>query len=125
MFQKFRERLEKASPEEREKFKENLKRWKEMGDDERREFQKRAMEENDRLRKNVDEALQKLGLKLDEDQREVFALRYRQERRKLEQTLCKEVDEKRKAGVDGILQQLKTEFTNPPKASPTPVATPQ
>jgi len=122
MFQKFRQRLEQMSPEERQKFKDNWRRWKEMGDDERREWQKRAMEEHDKLKQNVDEALGKLGLKLDEDQREVFALRYRQERRKLEQSLCKEMDEKRKAGVEDILQRLKTEFSNPPK--PEPSATP-
>jgi hypothetical protein len=127
MFQKFRERLEQMSPEERQKFKDNWKRWKEMGDDERKDWQKRAMEERDRLKQNVDDALSKLGLKLDDDQREVFALRYRQERRKLEQSLCKEMDEKREAGVDEILQRLKTEFSNSPKPTPkpTPAATPQ
>jgi hypothetical protein len=125
MVQKFRKKLEDMSPEERQRFKENLKRWKEMGEDERKDMQKRAIEERERVRKNVDEAIEKLGLKLDQDQREVFALRYRQERHKLEQTVCKEMDEKRKAGVEDILQRLKVEFSNPPKPAPAPAATPQ
>jgi hypothetical protein len=125
MMEKFRAKLEKMSPEERQKFKENFKRWKEMGDDERRDWQKRAMEEHERLRRNVDEALAKLGLTLDKDQREVFMLRYKQERRKLEQSLCREMDEKRKAGVEAILQKLKAEFSGAakPGASPTPAPT--
>ncbi|MGH8046879.1 MAG: hypothetical protein ACREKL_06505 [Chthoniobacterales bacterium] len=124
MFQKFRERLEQMSPEERQKFKDNWMRWKQMGDGERNDWQKRAMEERERIKKNIDEAVAKLGLKLDEDQREVFALRYRQERHKLEQALSQEIDQKRKAGIEKIMQGLKAEFSNQPKASPSPAGTP-
>lgn len=123
---RFKKRLEQMSPEERKHFQDNWKRWKEMNDGERRDWQKRAVEERDKLKKNVDEAIAKLGLRLDDDQREVFALRYHQERRKLEQSLCEEMQKKRDAGIDGILQKLKAEFSAP-KASPSPApgATPQ
>ena len=125
MMQKFRKRMDQMSPEDRERFKANWDRWKQMSDQERADWKNRAMAERDRLRKVVDDAIAKLGLKLDDDQREVFALRYRQERRKLEQSLCQEMDAKRKAGDEEILQKLKEEFSAKPKAAPSPAATPQ
>jgi len=118
---RFKKKLEQMTPEERQHFQDNWKRWREMNDGERRDWQKRAMDEREHLKHNIDDAIAALGLKLDADRREVFALRYRQERRKLEQQISEETEAKRKAGIDDILARLKAEFSTP---KPAPAATP-
>lgn len=117
---KFKERLEKMSPEERKHFEENWKRWKEMGDRERKEWQRRTAEARERMEKAVDETLQKLELTLDADRREVFALRYRQERKKIEEELCREMGERRQEMIEQMQQRLKSEFTG--GGQPAPIA---
>ncbi len=125
-FLRFKKKLDTMSPEERKHFQDNWKRWREMGEGERRDWQKRAMEERARLKQNVADAIARIGLQLDDDQREVFALRYHQERRKLEQGLCEEMKKKREAGIEEMLSKLKTEFSTAGAAgSPIPAATPQ
>jgi hypothetical protein len=113
------------APEEREQFRKNWQHWKEMGQREQKNWKQRAAEEHERVRKTVDEAIAKIGLKLNNDQKEVFALRYRQERRKIEEQLRKEIDAARKQRIDEMLANLKAEFSAPapaatPAASPTP-----
>lgn len=120
---KFKERLEKMSPEERKHFEENWKRWREMGEHERKEWQRRAAEARERMEKAIDETLARLELTLDKDRREVFALRYRQERKKIEEQLCKEMGERRQEMIDGMLQQLKTEFSGDSKQPEAPAST--
>jgi hypothetical protein len=116
-FQRFKKRLEQMSPEERERFKENWKHWKEMGDHEREEFRQRAAREHACMEQVIDDAIAKLGLTLDSDRKEVFALRYKQERRKIEEALCQEMKAKREQQLDDMLQRLKTEFTAPKPAA--------
>jgi hypothetical protein len=116
---RFKKKMDQMSPEEREHFQENWKRWKQMGDGERKDWQQRAMDERERIKKVIDDTISKLGLKLDDDQREVFVLRYRQERRKIEEQLRSEMDAKRQAEVNEMLQRLKVEFSTP-KPAPAP-----
>lgn len=118
---RFKKRLEQMTPEERQHFQDNWKRWKQMGAGEQKDWQGRAMEERERVKKVIDDTIQKLGLKLDGDQREVFVLRYRQERRKIEEQLCKEIDAKRESEINDMLQRLKAEFSMP-KPTPAPAA---
>jgi hypothetical protein len=68
---------------------------------------------------SVTEAYQKSGLRLNEDGREVFRKLYLQERRKLEEQLAKETQEKRQKGDAAIVEKLKKEFANSPNASTT------
>ncbi len=120
---RFKKRLEQMSPDERQHFLDNWKRWKEMGDGERKDWQQRAMDERNRMKKVIDDAIQGLGLKLDDDQREVFVLRYRQERRKIEEQLCQEMTAKRESEINEMLQRLKNEFSAPrPTPTPAPAA---
>jgi hypothetical protein len=119
-FKAFRDKLDKMSPKEREQFKQNWQRWKEMGDRERKDWQQRACEERDRVKKCIDEAIAKAGLTLDNDQREVFVVRYRQERRKIEEQLRQEMDAKRQEKIDEMLARLKTEFSTAPKPAASP-----
>jgi len=116
------------TPEERERFKENWQRWKEMGDREKAEFKQRAAQEHAWMDKTIDDAVAKLGLTLDHDQKEVFALRYKQERRKIEEAICQEMRAKRDQQLNDMLQRLKVEFSTPKPAatpSPSPAGQPQ
>ena len=65
------------------------------------------------------EAYQKSGLRLNEDGRELFRKLYLQERRKLEEQIAKETQEKRQKGDAAIVEKLKKEFANLPNASST------
>lgn len=125
---RFKKRLEEMSPDERQHFQDNWKRWKQMGEGEQKDWQGRAAEERERMKKVIDDTIQKLGLKLDADQREVFVLRYRQERRKIEEQLRKEMDDKRESEINEMLQRLKGEFSTakpaPAPGTAKPAATP-
>jgi phage regulator Rha-like protein len=67
----------------------------------------------------VTEAYQKSGLHLTETQRVQFRKRYVEERKKLEEELAKESQERRTAANTTIIEQLKKEFSTP-KQSPSP-----
>jgi hypothetical protein len=123
-FECFKKRLAQMSPEERQRFEKNWERWKAMDDRERQEWKQRAMEARQRMKQTVDQAIAGLGLQLTDDQRQVFTLRYFQERRKIEEELCKEMSAKRDQMLADMLQRLKTEFNEPKSASPTPAASP-
>jgi len=118
---RFKKRLEQMSPEDRQHFQENWQRWKQMGANEQKDWQNRAKDDRERMKKVIDDAIQKTGLKLDDDQREVFVLRYRQERRKIEEQLHQEMDAKRESEIADMLQRLKSEFSTP-KPTPAPAA---
>lgn len=125
--ERFKRRLEKLSPEERERFQKNWDRWKAMGEKERDELRQRAEVERERVRRTIDDAIARAGLTLDKDQREVFAVRYRQERRKIEEDLRREFERVRSARIDQVLEKLKAEFTPArpaAEASPSPSASP-
>ncbi len=121
--QEAQRRIEQLPPEEREAFKRNLRIWRDLSPEEREDVRK---DENDRIREEVDKALQQSGLHLDKDQREVFALRYRQERRKLERELQEKVTAERARRLPSLVDGLKREFAERSAAVPTPaVSSPQ
>ncbi len=120
MVTRFRQKIEQMDPKDRERFRANWERWKEMDDKERADWKKRAAAEKDRLKKGVDEAIAKTGLTLTAEQREAFARRYRQERCKIEEQLCKEMNGKRQEKIGAMLEQLKAEFSPAAAASPSP-----
>ena len=116
--QEAKRRVEQLPPEEQEKFKSNLRVWKELSPEEREAVRKEA---NERIRAEVEKAFQESGLHLDKDQREVFGLRYRQERRKLERDLQEKLEAERARRLPAVIDGLKREFANKQDAS-TPVA---
>ena len=112
------ERLARMTPEERETFKRNLHTWQQLPPEERQAVRKLA---NERNREEILNALRESGLQLNDDQREVFALRYLQERRKLERDIQEQAATERARRLPQILSQLKREFV-PEKAAPSPVS---
>jgi hypothetical protein len=110
--------LERLSPEEKEQFKQNLQRWREMPQSERQMMLDREKMRHERMQKEVDEAIRSSGLQLDKDQREVYMLRYTQERRKIEEQLRREMEEKRKPLLMEMVGRLKMEFSTPKPPAP-------
>lgn len=119
---KRRRAFERLSPEEREKFRENFERWKNLPPDERRALRDGEQFRRQKIEREIDEAIKTSGLQLDADRRQVFALRYTQERRKIEEQIHKEIEQKRKPLLDAVVARLKTEFST--ASSPAPSASP-
>ncbi len=113
---------EKLPPEDKQRVRENLERWKEMSPEERETMRVREQQRRQKMLKETNDAIASSGLKLDADQRQVYALRYAQERRKVEEKLRKEMEEKRKTLIEEVIQALKAEFNRPP--APSPATTP-
>jgi hypothetical protein len=115
-----RRSIEQLTPDQQQKVLQNLHRWLALSPDERDVLRQRQRVRQQKEEESVAEAYQKSGLHLNEDQREKFHKLYLQERRKLEEQLAKETQEKRQKGELAIIEQLKKEFTASPSASATP-----
>jgi len=85
-----------------------------MPAEERELFRDRELFRREKIAQEIQAAIGKSSLRLNDDEREVYALRYTQERRKIEESLHKEMDQKRQSMVGEMLARLKVEFsTNP------------
>jgi hypothetical protein len=100
----------------------NLHRWQALSPEERDYLRQQERIRSQKREESVVEAYQKSGLHLNEAQRLQFRKRYLEERRKLEEELAKESQERRLAGNTTIIENLKKEFGTP-KSSPTPTPT--
>ncbi len=108
--------FEQLSADQKNKFLDNLDQWRTMSPEEQELFRDRELFRNEKIAEEIQDAVNKSGLRLDDDQREVYSLRYTQERRKIEQALRKEMDQKRQVMVSAMLAKLKQEFSSPPPA---------
>jgi hypothetical protein len=127
-FEQARRVFDQLPPEQRQRFRENLERWSKLPPEERDVLRKNAEVRGAKIARDIDEAIRKAGLQLDPDRRQVFALRYAQERRKIEEQLRKEMEEKRQPMMRDMIERLKNEFKNAsassPSLSPSPTASP-
>lgn len=114
--------LEGVPVAEREAFLRNLQRWRAMPQAEREAIRQQFRIKNDQRRVEAERALADTGLQLGPDQREVFLLRYQQERRKLERELREALRAERARRLPEVNARLKREFT--PAASPSPSPSP-
>jgi len=114
--------FEQLSPDQKKKFLDNLDQWKSMSPEEQELMRDRELFRREKIALEIQQALGKSGLHLDDDQRAVYILRYTQERRKIEEALHKEMDAKRQVMVDAMLARLKVEFSSPPPPPITPPA---
>jgi catalase len=119
-FEDARRIFEKFSPEERAHFRENFQRWKDMPDQEKGAMRDREQMRREKIAKEIEDSIQKSGLQLDADRREVYALRYAQERRKIEDKLRREMETKRDALLQEVLGRLKVEFSSSSAAATSP-----
>jgi len=120
-FRPMHERMSELSPEDRQRFEKNAQRWAQMSPEERSMLRERENVRRERLKREGEDALRGTGLTLDGARREQFQIRYMQERRKLEQSLHKEIEEKRQQQLTPIIERLKKEFESQ-QASPAATA---
>jgi hypothetical protein len=120
--------LDQLAPDDRDAFVHNLEIWRSLPMEERESLRKEA---GARVHAEVEKALQESGLHLDQDRREVFALRYTQERRKLERNIQRQAAAERARQLPEILARLRVEFgagavspapAYPASPSPAPAA---
>jgi hypothetical protein len=123
-FRPMRERMSELSPEDRQRFERNAQRWMQMSPQEHAMLRERENYRRERVRREADDALRDSGLTLDAARREQFHLRYTQERRKLEQALHQEIEEKRQQQLAPIVERLKKEFQSQQTPAPTASASP-
>lgn len=109
--QNVRRAIEALSPEQRKRFEENFHKWANLPPDEKKALRDREELRRKRMAEEIQDALAKTGLTLSEEQKAQFARRYAEERRKLEEELRREMNEKRQPRLENIVGQLKKEFS--------------
>ena len=114
-----RKAIEALTPEQRQRFSENLLRWSQMPPEEKKSLRDREEVRKKSMTQELDTAIAESGLQLDGDRREQFMKRYGEERRKIEEQLRKEMSEKRKPLLRELIARLKAEFSSP-APSPAP-----
>jgi hypothetical protein len=114
-----RKAFDQLSPEQQEKVLLNLLRWQELSQDEREVLRQRERVQRQKQEASINEAYQKSGLQLTDEQRAMFRKRYLQERHRLEEQLAHEIQEKRQTGIAAIVETLKKEFSSPRPATGT------
>jgi hypothetical protein len=110
-FELLRKAFDQLSPEQQEKVLLNLLRWQELSQDEREVLRQRERVQHQKQEASINEAYQKSGLQLNDEQRALFRKRYLQERHRLEEQLAHDVQEKRQIGIAAIVETLKKEFS--------------
>ena len=110
-FGNVRRALEALTPEQRQRFIENFKRWSNLPPEEKKALADREGMRRKKIAEEIDRAIDESGLTLDGERRALFAKRYGEERRRVEEHLHKELEEKRQALVRDIMARLKVEFS--------------
>lgn len=120
-FANVRKALDELTPEQRKRFQENFLRWSNLSPEEKKALRDREEMRKKFMEQEVMAAIQEVGLTLDGERRAQFIQRYGQERKKIEEQLRKEMNEKRRPLVKEVLARLKAEFSGnaPAPAEPT------
>ena len=108
--------MQTMTPEQRQKFLQNMERWKALPPEQRAELRRNEEFRRKRILGEINDAIAMSGLQLDPDQRQLFTFKYAQERRTIEDSLRKEMEQKRRVAVKDLVQQLVTEFHAMPMA---------
>jgi hypothetical protein len=117
-FDDVRKALDALTPQQRKRFQENFMRWSNLAPEEKKALRDREEARKKLVAQEIDTALKDSGMELDPERRELFAKRYGEERRKIEEQLRKEAAEKRRPLVRDMVARLKEEFATP--ATPLP-----
>jgi hypothetical protein len=112
-FEDVRKAIEALTPEQRKRFQENFWRWSNLSPEEKKALRDRDEMRRKRMAEEIEAAVRETGLDLDKDRHELFAKRYGEERRKIEEQLRREMEEKRGPLVKELIGRLKTEFGAP------------
>ncbi len=118
-----RDRWREMSPEDRQRFRSNAERWQQMNAEERRALREREQWRQLRLKREAEDALRQSGLQLEAERRAIYERRYLEERRRVEQSLSRELREKRQRELAPVVERLKSEFSQP-QSSASPATKP-
>lgn len=119
-FANVRKALDALTPDQRKRFQENFLRWSNLPPEEKKVLRDRQEVQKRFMQQELDAAIQETGLQLDGERRAQFIQRYGEERKKIEEQLRKEMQEKRRPLVKDLLARLKAEFSSPaPVVAPT------
>jgi hypothetical protein len=113
-FENVRRALDALTPEQRKRFQENIVRWANLPPEEKKVLRDREEVRKRVMQQEVEAAMANSGLQLEGERRAEFIKRYGEERRKIEEQLRKETNEKRKPLVHEMINRLKTEFSAAP-----------
>lgn len=117
-FENVQRAIDALTPEQRRRFQENFALWVNLSPEDKRALRDRDELRRKRMRQEIDKTIRDSDLQLDSAQREQFAKRYAEERRKLEEQLRREMQEKRQPRLREIIGKLKEEFSQPQPATP-------
>jgi gas vesicle protein len=102
----------------------NLHKWQSLSQEERDDLRERQRLRKQKQEESIQEAYQQSHLHLNEKQKAQFRDIYIEQRRKLEEQLAKDIQEKRQAGINTIIEQLRKEFAAVSSPSPSPSSNP-
>lgn len=121
-FEDVRRALDALTPEQRKRFQENFQRWANLPPEEKKVLRDREEVRKKFMLQEVEVVLRESGLNLEGERRQQFIKRYAVERRKIEEQLRKETNEKRKPLVHEMVGRLKSELseTTPATSAPAP-----
>ena len=123
-FREMRERLDLMPPEQRREAIEKFRNWQKLPGDEQAHFRFMQDEREKRLQQAVDDTLRSSGLKLDDTQRQRITQIYKRERRKLEEQLRTEMDQRRQDRLPELQKAVLDAFQKEATSTPPPVASP-
>ena len=103
-------RFEQLTPDEKQRLTEKFEKWKALPPEERAALIHHEKMRRERMQHEIEEALKKTGLQLNKERQDLFTLQYTQERRKIEEQLRKEIEEKRQSLLKEMTTRLTTEF---------------
>jgi uncharacterized membrane protein len=108
-----RKALEALTPEQREQFRQNFARWISLTADDKKSLRDLQEIRRKHMQDEIEEAITQSGLQLDPERRQMFVKRYTEERKKIEEALRKETEERRGPRLEELRNRLKAEFSAP------------
>lgn len=115
---KAREAFRNMTPEERERWLRRFRQWADMSPERKKSLEDREEMFRRKMREDIEEALKATNLSLNDEQKKQFATRYAEERRKIEEQIRKEMEEKRRPQVQALVEKLKNEFSGQTTSQP-------
>jgi hypothetical protein len=97
-------------PDARQNFQRNAQLWMQMTPEQRNLMRQRENMRRQIMTRDADAAVRDSGLQLNPQERARFESRYIQERRKVEQSLRKQIETERQKEIPALIQQLRKEF---------------
>jgi hypothetical protein len=113
--EKAKEAFRNMSPEERERWLRRFRDWADMPPEKKKSLADREEFFRRKMREDIEAAQKEAGVELTEEQKRLFAQRYVEERRKIEEQLRREMEESRKPRVKALCEKLRQEFAAPVK----------